>query len=47
MKKLNNNELNAINGGGPIREVYEDVRYIITEAIPDVWRGFKAGWRSC
>ena len=47
MTKLNNNEICAINGGGTLRDIYEDVRYLVTEAIPDFVDGFLDGWRSC
>ena len=46
MRVLTKKELENVNGGGPLREVWDDIKYFITEAIPDFCRGFAAGWNS-
>lgn len=46
MKYLDSRELSTINGGGPIVDVWEDIKNICMDVIPDFIRGFMDGWNN-
>jgi len=46
MKNLSQQQLEVINGGGAVKEIYEDVRDFVNNNLEDFVQGIKDGWNS-
>lgn len=46
MRQLAFEQLEKINGGGPFLDIWEDVKILFVEKLPDFWRGVVNGWNS-
>ena len=45
MRKLNDYQLEMINGGGPY-ELYKEIRDFVNNSLNDLIQGIKDGWNS-
>ena len=46
MKTLSKKQLMMVDGGGKLKEYYEDARDFINNNLGDLVRGIKDGWNS-
>jgi len=46
LQEMNIKELETVDGGGTLKDIYTDIRDFINNNLGDLIRGIKDGWNS-